>query len=180
MTYMQISEAMTDAEIKNVFSDQSVRDALMMCGIKKCISNLTFNDKEEVMKLLCMQDVFFGSKSAIDQFLEGLDEVVIHMYACVEIISVCMCMSCIIVLQICSLVLACILRSTHIIHRNFISCSCVLCKWWESTLPHVWLYFRLEEIGSCQQLYCMISSYHIIPLRAPILVKGSWKQCHYG
>ena len=47
----------------------------MACGVCKPISRLTTKDKQEILKLLCLRDVLFGSKSAIDQFVEGLDEV---------------------------------------------------------------------------------------------------------
>ena len=47
----------------------------MTCGITKPINSLTTGDKPELLKLLCLRDVFFDAKSAIDQFIEGLDEV---------------------------------------------------------------------------------------------------------
>ena len=48
---------------------------MISCGVTKAITQLNIHDKEEIVKLLCVRDVFFDCKSAIDQFVEGLDEV---------------------------------------------------------------------------------------------------------
>ena len=47
----------------------------MTCGISKPVSQLTNEDKPELLKLLCLRVVLFDAKSAIDQFIEGLDQV---------------------------------------------------------------------------------------------------------
>ena len=52
-----------------------MRDTVIGCGISKPIAQLTTAYKDEIKKLICLRDVFFDSKSAIDQFKEGLDEV---------------------------------------------------------------------------------------------------------
>ena len=52
-----------------------MQDAVMTCGISKPMSQLTNEDKPELLKLLCLRVVLFDAKSAIDQFIEGLDQV---------------------------------------------------------------------------------------------------------
>lgn len=62
-------------QLREVFTDESVQEAVMTCGISKPINRLTTEDKPEFLKLLCLCDVLFDAKSAIDQFMEGLDQV---------------------------------------------------------------------------------------------------------
>ena len=68
----QIEMATTDDNLQCVLA---VCDAVVACGIIKSIASMTTDDKEEIVKLLCIRDVLFGPKSAIDQFVEGLDKV---------------------------------------------------------------------------------------------------------
>lgn len=56
-------------------ADECVQDAVMTCGISKPVSQLTTDDQPELLNLLCLRDVLFDAKSAIDQFIEGLDQV---------------------------------------------------------------------------------------------------------
>ena len=72
---MQIERATTNEQLQEVFSDEVVHEAAMACGVCKPISRLTTKDKQEILKLLCLCDVLFGSKSAVDRFVEGLEEV---------------------------------------------------------------------------------------------------------
>ena len=44
-------------------------------GVTKAITQLNIHDKEEIVILICVRDVFFDCKFAIDQFVEGLYEV---------------------------------------------------------------------------------------------------------
>lgn len=74
----QIESAKTDSKFQEVLSEQSVRDAVIGCGISKPITQLATAHKDEIKKLVCLRDVYFNSKSAIDQFKEGLDEVCVY------------------------------------------------------------------------------------------------------
>ena len=56
----------------------------MECGTSKPVCQLTVSDKEEIVQLLCLRDVLFSCKSAIDQFMEGLDEVLQHTSGCLH------------------------------------------------------------------------------------------------
>ena len=71
----QIESATTDVKFREVLSKQAVCDAVIGCGISKPLAQLTTVYKDEIKKLICLRDVFFDSKSAIDQFKAGLDEV---------------------------------------------------------------------------------------------------------
>ena len=72
---IQLDTATTDDQLQEVLAEPNVNEAVMSCGISKPISRLTIQNKEEVLKLLCLCDVLFDCKSAIDQFMNGLDEV---------------------------------------------------------------------------------------------------------
>ena len=75
LTLVQIEKVRTNQQLQKVFAEESVQEAVMSCGLTKPINRLTKEDKAEILKLLCLRDVFFDAKSAIDQFIEGLDEV---------------------------------------------------------------------------------------------------------
>lgn len=77
---MQIDAATSNDELQETLTEPSVNEAVTACGISKPIIRLTVQDKEEVLKLLCLRDVLFDCKSAIDQFMEGLDEVRTFFY----------------------------------------------------------------------------------------------------
>ena len=71
----QISLVETNDELQKVFSEEIVREALIGCGITEPLAQLTLANREEVCTLLCLRDVIIGCKSAIDQFMDGLEEV---------------------------------------------------------------------------------------------------------
>ena len=72
---MQIQAAATVDELQTVLCSQHVLDAVMACGYTKFVGATQLSDKEEIVKLLCVREVVLGSKSAIDQFVQGLDQV---------------------------------------------------------------------------------------------------------
>ena len=72
---MQIQAAATVDELQIVLCSQHVLDAVMACGYTKFVGATQLSDKEEIVKLLCVREVVLGSKSAIDQFIQGLDQV---------------------------------------------------------------------------------------------------------
>ena len=72
---LQIQGTTTEEELQTVLNTPHILDAVMACGYTKFIASTTLSDKEEIVKLLCMREVILGSKSAIDQFVEGLDKV---------------------------------------------------------------------------------------------------------
>ena len=66
--------AATVDELQTVLC-QHVLDAVMACGYTKFVGATQLSDKKEIVKLLCVREVVLGSKSAIDQFVQGLDQV---------------------------------------------------------------------------------------------------------
>lgn len=61
--------------MQKVIQDDAVRDVVLSCGISKYIGHITVKDSAEIVKHICLRQVLLGPKSAIDQFIEGLDEV---------------------------------------------------------------------------------------------------------
>lgn len=70
----KIQAGINNDDLQRALSDKSVSDAVLSCGISKFIGNMTTNDKDEIVKLLCLRELLIEPKSAIDQFVEGLNE----------------------------------------------------------------------------------------------------------
>ena len=48
---------------------------VLACGYTKPIARIVAEDRGEIVKLICLQQLLFMPKPAIDQFVEGLEEV---------------------------------------------------------------------------------------------------------
>ena len=48
---------------------------LSACGYAKPLAKVTTDDKVEIMKLICIQQLLFEVKPSIDQFFKGLEKV---------------------------------------------------------------------------------------------------------
>ena len=72
---LQIQGATTEEEFQIILNTPHILNAVISCGYTKFSGSTMLSDKEEIVKLVCMREVVLGYKSAIDQFVEGLDKV---------------------------------------------------------------------------------------------------------
>ena len=77
---LQIQGATTEEEFQIIMNTPHILNAVMSCGYTKFIGSTMLSDREEIVKLLCVREVVLRPKSAIDEFVEGLDTFLTCMY----------------------------------------------------------------------------------------------------
>ena len=68
--YTQMNEATTSESVQTLAKEHI--DIILECGYTKSITALTVDDKEDILKALCLHNIIFKCKAELDQMKEGL------------------------------------------------------------------------------------------------------------